>query len=204
MRRSLCLSTTAALLLGVLPAMADDPPPSSAPTPGVVAPAAAAPVVATTTTTAADTPVTDTTAGPTTTESRSTDTVTVSRKIRPNRPWLITGGAILLGGYVTTAVVTMSSGRTAEDRNLLLPVAGPWLNLADRQCSGCENETRNVAMVIGSGVVQGVGAVMTVASFFIPEKVAAATITAGPLKMNVLPTTVGRSNGLGVGTVGVF
>lgn len=171
------------------------PPPPAPPT---------APMTTTTSTTAADTPiVTDTNAGPSAASPSEKDTVTVHRSIRPNRPWLITGGSILLGSYITTAVVTATQGREVEDRNLLVPVAGPWLNLGDRRCDGCDNETRNVALVIGSGVLQGVGALMTAASFFIPEKIEAATITAGPMKLHVLPTPMGRS-GVGVGTVATF
>lgn len=158
--------------------------------------------VATTTTTAADTS-SDTTAGPTTTEPPQRDTVTVTRSVYPNRPWLVTGGLILAGSYVTTAVLVGTEGRNVEDSNLLIPVVGPWLNLADRNCDGCDNETRNVALVISTGVLQGVGAGMTLLSFFIPEKIEAATIQAGPVRMQVAPTQVGRS-GMGIGTVGLF
>lgn len=130
------------------------------------------------------------------------DTVTVYRKTRPNVPMLVTGGTLLLGAYVPTAVIGGSSDRNA-DKNLYIPVVGPWLNLADRQCSGCDNETRNVALVITSGIVQGLGAGLTLASFLVPQKVAAATITAGNVKMNVVPTQMGR-DGAGVGAVGTF
>lgn len=180
------------------------------PAPAAPAPVAAEDDASTTTTTSAAPGVStqstsDATAGPSApnaSESRD-DVVTVTRSIRPNRPWLITGGIILAGSYVTTAVVNSSEGRTVEDRNLYIPIAGPWLNLADRQCDGCENETRNIAMVIGSGVLQGAGAIMVAASFFIPEKIDAATIQAGPVKLHVAPAQYGRG-GMGLGALGTF
>jgi hypothetical protein len=100
-------------------------------------------------------------------------------------------------------VIAATQGREVEDSNLLIPVIGPWLNLSDRRCDGCDAETGNIAMIIGSGVLQGVGASMMIMSFFIPEKIAAATIQAGPMKLHVAPTQIGRS-GMGLGTVGVF
>lgn len=121
----------------------------------------------------------------------------------PNRPLLITGGVLLLGTYVPTAVIASTQGRNVEDSNLLIPVVGPWLNLADRRCDACSGETGNVALVIGSGVLQAAGVGMVLMSFLIPEKIEAATIQAGPVKLNVAPTQVGRS-GMGLGAVGVF
>lgn len=128
--------------------------------------------------------------------------VTVYRKTRPNIPLLTTGGLLFAGSYVPTAIVGGTSDRSA-DRNLYIPVVGPWLNLADRQCDGCEHESGNIALVILSGIGQGLGAGMTIASFLVPQKVAAATISAGNVKMNVVPTSVGKG-GAGLGAVGTF
>jgi len=166
----------------------------------------ASPAGVTTTTAAAPPtadPPSDTTAGPSAPEPRERDTVTVHRSITPNRPWMIVGGSLLVGSYVPTAVIAATQGRTVEDSNLLIPVAGPWLNLDNRRCDGCADETRNVAMIIGTGVLQAAGVGMMIMSFFIPEKIEAATIQAGPMKLHVVPTQVGRA-GMGLGTVGVF
>ncbi len=176
-------------------------PPPAVPT-APVAPVAPAVPVATTTTTSADT-ANDTTAGPSTPQPRPADTITVRRSMTPNRPWLIGGAALLVGTYVPTAVIASTEGRNIEDSNLLIPVVGPWLNLADRRCDACSGETGNVALVIGSGVLQAAGVGMVIMSFLIPEKIEAATIQAGPFKLNVTPTQVGRS-GMGLGAVGVF
>jgi hypothetical protein len=187
---TLAISVTLALPAGAQATTAAPAPPAPAPAPAVQ--------TSTTTTTG-----NDTTAGPSAPEPRDRGTVTVTRSMTPNRPWLIIGGSLLVGSYVPTAVISGTQGRQVEDANLMIPVAGPWLNLADRRCDGCSGETGNIAMVIGSGVLQGVGAGMMIMSFFIPEKVEAATIQAGPVKLHVGPTQVGRS-GMGLGTVGVF
>jgi len=112
---------------------------------------------------------------------------------------LITGGALLVGTYATTAGIT-AGANTKEDHDLYLPVVGPWINLANRSCDGDCSAThnRNTVLIAGSGVLQGVGAGMVIASFFIPEKVAAATIAAGPVKMQLVPTAGG------MGAVGTF
>jgi hypothetical protein len=81
---------------------------------------------------------------------------------------------------------------------MYLPVVGPWLHLAD-----IEEDTTDSLLIAGSGVLQGVGAGMFLASLFIPEKVPAATITAGNVKMNVTPTSYGRGSG-GLAAVGTF
>ena len=54
----------------------------------------------------------------------------------------------------------------------------------------------------GSGVLQGLGAVLAVTSFFVPEKIPAAVVTAGPVKMHITPTAGARAGGLGA--VGTF
>jgi len=133
-------------------------------------------------------------------DAREQDTVMVYRKIRPNRAWLITGGLVLTGSYVTTAAFAVQSDHT-PDKNLLIPIVGPWINLADRQCSGCTNETRNEALVIGSGVLQAVGAAFIVTGFLVPERIEAATIQMGSVRMNIAPTqTPGGMGALAVGT----
>jgi hypothetical protein len=129
--------------------------------------------------------------------------MTIYRSIHPNRPLLFTGAGILVGSYVATAVVQAAEGNS-RDNELYIPVAGPFINLAERDCPECSNEDLNRALIIGSGILQGAGAVLTIASFFVPEKVEAARIQAGPVNMHIMPTTVGRTAGMGVGAVGTF
>jgi len=126
------------------------------------------------------------------------ETMTVYKKERPNKAVLITGGALFVSTYVTTAAFAAANGPIG-DKDLYIPIVGPWINLADRSCSSCStHETRDTVLIAGSGALQGIGAALLVASFFIPEKAAAATIAAGPVKMTVAPS-VG-----GLGAVGTF
>jgi hypothetical protein len=128
--------------------------------------------------------------------------VTVYQKTRPNKPLLLTGGIMLVATYATTAAFVGANGPIG-DHDLYIPVVGPWINLADRQCIGdCPNETRDTVLIAGSGVLQGVGALLALGSFFIPESVPAARITAGSVKMNIAPTASVAGGGLGA--VGTF
>lgn len=151
--------------------------------------------VATTTITQADiTPV-----PPPTTSPRERDTVTLRQTFHPNRPLLFTGGAIFLGSYITTAALTATKVENgAGDRTMYIPAVGPWLHLADSKETG-----RDLALTVGSGVLQGAGLGLALASLFIPEKVDAATIQAGNVKGHVMPTAMGN-NGGGLGAVGTF
>jgi hypothetical protein len=126
--------------------------------------------------------------------------MTLYEKRTPNKAVLITGGALLVGTYATTAALTAANGPTA-DKDLYIPVVGPWINIADRG-SDRSHETRDILLIAGSGVLQGVGAVLAVSSFFIPEKVPAARINAGNVKMQVTPTA-GPGAG-GIGAIGTF
>jgi hypothetical protein len=159
------------------------------------------PVITSTTTTTSGVPGVSGTGGAATaidpsasTSPPEKDTVVLYQSYRPNKAYLYTGGAILLGSYVTTAAVTASEN---EDQVLYIPVAGPWISLADRPAN---EDTSTTALIIGSGVLQGVGALLTTASFFIPEKVPAATIQAGNTKIHLSP----MANGRGTAGVGAF
>jgi hypothetical protein len=128
------------------------------------------------------------------------ESTTVYQRHRPNTPLLVTGGVLLAATYATTAALSGSNGPIA-DRDLYLPIVGPWINLADRDTNR-ENNTRDTVLIAGSGVLQGLGALMLVTSFFVPENVPAARISAGNVKMQVSPTA--SMGGGGVGAVGTF
>jgi hypothetical protein len=89
----------------------------------------------------------------------------------PNKPLLVTGVVLLGGAYGASAIAAALSDRDSEDK-LYYPVVGPWMALDDRDCGAepCNHKTLNTALLIGSGVVQGVGALSVVMSLFVPEK----------------------------------
>ncbi len=158
-------------------------------------PAPASPVGTTVTTSASDDQATLAPAS----APLSAERTTLYQTRTPNRFFLYVGGAALAGTYATTAVVAANSG-SIGDHDLYLPVVGPWINLASRDSA--TTSTGDTVLILGSGILQGVGAGMMVASLFIPEKYATATIAAGPVKMNVSPTA-GAGSG-GVGAFGTF
>jgi hypothetical protein len=130
------------------------------------------------------------------------ESTTVYNRTRPNKALLITGGSVLVSTYVTTAAFAAANGPVG-DKDLYIPIVGPWINLADRSCTGdCPHETRDKVLIVGSGVLQSVGAALAVTSFFVPEKVPAARISAGPVKMQITPSA--GPYGGGVGAIGTF
>jgi hypothetical protein len=134
---------------------------------------------------------------------------------RPNRPLLITGTSLLVGSYATSAIIGMVNDREADER-LAIPVVGPWLDLADRDCNvqPCDNETWSKVALISSGILQGAGLIGVVSSFFVPEErfriwggggsgARAGVASAPSIRLMPSPVAVGRG-GSGFALVGTF
>lgn len=135
-----------------------------------------------TTTTTAEQPVTETT--------------------RPNRKMLTTGGAIIAASYIPAVVVAATSDRSA-DKNLYIPVAGPWLDLAERGGCGpnpCGDEAIYKGLIVTAGLAHLVGVGLVVGSFLVPEE---RTVTVGSTKPKLVPAQFGKS-GAGFALVGQF
>jgi hypothetical protein len=153
------------------------------------------PVATTTTTAAPYTPV-------------SSDSSERSIEKRPNRTLLSTGIGIFVVSYGASAVAGAVSDREA-DKNLFIPVVGPWLDLGDRGC-GTEpcgsREDINKAMIVTSGIVQGAGVLMALGSLVIPESttVTEKRTTAKAAKPEVHVTPLSFRAGAGFGAVGRF
>jgi hypothetical protein len=184
------------------------PPTTTTTTPGTTVPGtmgpgtvqtSTPPPVQTTTVPVGTTRITQAEMLPPSTTPPTRETVTVKQSFRPNRPLLITGSALFVGSYATTAALTAADLYDgAGDRSMYIPVVGPWMHLASFSDSGWDQ-----ALVIGSGIAQGAGVGLAIASLFIPEKVDAATIQAGNVKVNLTATSMGRGSG-GIGAVGSF
>ncbi|MDB5216024.1 MAG: hypothetical protein JWO86_3951, partial [Myxococcaceae bacterium] len=78
----------------------------------------------------------------------------------PNRALLLTGTTTFLVSYVPSVIVSAVSLRD-EDKKLVIPVAGPWIDLEQRDCNsrpcGSHNDL-DKALIITSGVAQAAGA----------------------------------------------
>jgi hypothetical protein len=85
---------------------------------------------------------------------------------------LIAGGLVMFGlSYVPSVIIGAASGRAA-DQNLYIPVAGPWIDLAnrDKECPGnhCIGDTANKVLLVTGGVFQGVGVMQVLGGFLFP------------------------------------
>lgn len=122
-----------------------------------------------------------------------------------NRPLLITSAIVLVGSYVPMTAVAYTSDRPSDQSNLYYPVVGPWMDLGDRGCDvrACSNEGLNKALLIASGIGQGIGAIGVVASFFVPNKVTHSWYLIGDSRLHGGPTSVGIG-GYGLGASGAF
>lgn len=128
---------------------------------------------------------------------------------RPNRALLSTGTGIFVLSYGPSVVAAAVSDR-AEDKRLFIPVVGPWMDLANRDCSPANpcgaNEDVARAMIITSGVVQGAGVLMALGSLVVPEstRVSERTAKAPGAKPEVKVAPMSFGAGAGLGAVGRF
>jgi hypothetical protein len=126
--------------------------------------------------------------------------------IRPNRPLLVGGLSIVAVSYIPAVAVAATSEHAGDD-HLYVPLAGPWMDLADRGgCTpnSCEEEAVYKGMLITAGVAHAVGVGLIVSSFLVPEEHTRRTAAAPkPNKPMVLPAQMGKA-GAGLTVVGQF
>jgi hypothetical protein len=120
---------------------------------------------------------------------------------------LISSGFITFGVPYVTSVIIASQSNHEGDKNLYMPVAGPWIDLANRGgCDGinqptCATETGYKVLLAADGLLQTVGAVEIFAGLLIPER--HATTVAKQPTVHVAPSPVGQA-GMGLAAVGRF
>jgi hypothetical protein len=126
----------------------------------------------------------------------------------PNRA-LVSTGLVGLGlSYVPAAIVASQSSLDA-DKKLFIPVAGPWLNYANRpDCreSGiaCDTENTNKVLLVADGVVQGVSALTFLVGLLTPEPTERVVRTASDKPtIHFTPASMG-AGGVGAAAFGTF
>lgn len=137
-------------------------------------------------------------AGPDFTESSTAGSVaeptfeTETRTLSwPNVPLLATGSAVFAASYLPAVVGGAVSDRGDDD--LYIPVAGPWMMLA-----GDSDEKRGYkALLVVDGLAQGIGALMFLTAFMIPERVTERWYLIGSNDLRLAPSHVGTGYGLG-------
>jgi hypothetical protein len=95
------------------------------------------------------------------------------RFVTPNHKVLWGSAIAFAAGYVPAVIVAITSSDSA-DRYLYAPVAGPWIDLAMRNCTepagvSCTNSTLHGAGLFVSGLLQLAGLVGFVVAFRVPE-----------------------------------
>ncbi len=137
-----------------------------------------------------------------TTTSAALETEPRYESERPNKPLLFTGGAAFLAAYAPTLILTTATSNSKTNQVLYIPLVGPWVRLAS-PTSTTSVTTVDTMLIIGSGVVQGIGAVLMATSLFIPGRVPLPTLQAGDTRIYFQPTSFGVTSA-GASAVGSF
>jgi hypothetical protein len=134
---------------------------------------------------------------PTSTSSEPTFETETSRMTWPNVPLLATGATVFGLSYVPAVLGGAFSDADRRD-DLYIPLAGPWMMMT----KGADEKDGYKALLAVDGVVQGVGALMLLSSFFIPEKKTSHWYLIGSNDLRLAPSNVGT--GYGMGAMGRF
>jgi hypothetical protein len=131
----------------------------------------------------AETPIVTTTPAPT--APPASEQV---RYVAPNVPLIASGVATFAVAYVPSVIVAASSTLPA-DRHLYVPIAGPWIDMANRPACGvgwvsCAVETGNKVALGLSGVFQAIGVLATATGFFVPERTVVVTAPKPSLRLS--------------------
>ncbi len=112
---------------------------------------------------------------------------------------LVAGGVLTLGLTYGTSVVVGATSDRASDQYLFVPVAGPWMDLANRDCwnNPCGvDEAGNQVLLMASGIVQAAGVLEIAAGFLLPVTRTVTRVAAVPKGVHVTPTAGPSSVGL--------
>lgn len=117
---------------------------------------------------------------------------------------LLKGGAWTLGLSYAPALVVGIASPLPEDRYLLAPVAGPWLDFAKRDCPSCTHEGWNKALLVTDGLIQGVGALEILGAFLFVERTTVTRTARSrakhkPLALHLVPRFMGQYSLTAVG-----
>ena len=126
-------------------------------------------------------------------------------------PTLVGSGLVTFGIAYGAAVIVGATSAHPGDQRLFVPIAGPWLDIAERGPCGpaesrtCDNETVNKVLLGVDGVFQAIGALQIVGAFLMPETRTVTTVpaTAFTPEMHVTPAKMGYE-GYGLAAFATF
>jgi hypothetical protein len=122
----------------------------------------------------------------------------------PNRELLRLGASTFLVPYVSSVIAAAAVEGTSKTY-LVIPLAGPWLTLATRNCAPidpCNLQALGGALLILDGALQALGAGTLLAAFFVPER-ERVPVGITVKDTTIAPTQIGAS-GYGLGATGRF
>jgi hypothetical protein len=123
----------------------------------------------------------------------------------PSRGMLFTGIGLFGVSYGAALIVASTSNLDADD-HMVVPIAGPWMNLADRPSRSSpdvdrDRETTNRVLIVADGIGQALGAGLIVGSFLFPERRTTVRQVASH-EVHIVPMT--GPGGHGVAAIGHF
>ena len=132
--------------------------------------------------------------------------VVVSEKGGPSTG-MLTSGIVVFGVSYGGAVLVGATSDRESDRHLMVPFAGPWIALADRDgCSvtdaNCDGETLDKVLIGADGVFQAIGGLLVVGAFLNPQERTVTRTTSVEPSINVTPAV--GSGLLGLSAFGKF
>jgi hypothetical protein len=92
-------------------------------------------------------------------ESPNHDTEYLMTESWPETPLIMLGSTMLFSSLLPSHIVAIASSNRS-DQFLWIPVAGPWLDLADR---GNGPVTSTTVLLVADGIVQAVSALLIIA-----------------------------------------
>jgi hypothetical protein len=117
-----------------------------------------------------------------------------------------TGAIIFTAAYVP--MVAIGAGSPLDvDRRLYIPVAGPWIDLAERHVceagnTDCDTEIANKMLLAGDGIFQAIGVLTMLAGFLVTEHDPVVTTARSEPAVRIAPAFApGQA---GVAAVGTF
>lgn len=129
---------------------------------------------------------------------RAADTTVPTKLDLDARAGLLIGGLATFGAAYWPALYVGGTSDLTSDHLMLVPLAGPWLSLAERSpCGGfrapsCGSDTTSRALIVTDGIVQAIGALLAIGALTVPpSKTQTAAPAASSVHVSLAPTRDG-------------
>jgi hypothetical protein len=121
---------------------------------------------------------------------------------------MVGSGIVIFGLSYVPAVVVGSTSGLGADRSLLVPLAGPWIDLTQRPgCpaqGSCNGETTNKVLIAVDGVFQAIGAITIVGGFLTTAHETKTVQQSADLSPTLKVSPAQMGSGYGLLAIGTF